>query len=179
MKYAHYDVNGLILGYYDEDIHETIPTSNLQLTDEEWQDCIDHPGERKVSNGKIVTYTPTPDLAQTKKVKLAELQSKAETAIKNGFESSALGSKNKYDSEQHNVDWIQAAVLSGSAAKITCDDLKGAATSKQPRDHTEAQCKQVLKDGMSALLTRKTKFRTLRAQVTAATTVAAVEAITW
>ena len=123
--------------------------------------------------------TAADDLAEAKEQKIAGLKSKTETAIKSGFESSALGAKHGYDSEQHNVDWIQAGVLSAQTNKITCDDLKGTATSKQPRDHTEAQCKQVLKDGMSALLTRKTKFRSLRAQVQTATTVAAVEAISW
>ena len=118
-------------------------------------------------------------LAEAQHIRIQALEAKAAEEINSGFESSALGSKHQYDSEQHNIDWIQAVVLSGDAAKITCDDTKGAATSKTPREHTAAQCKTVLKDGIAALLARKTRFRTLRDQVNAAADVTAVEAIKW
>ena len=123
--------------------------------------------------------TSADDLAVAQQAKIEALEAKAAAKINSGFESSALGAKHKYDSEQHNIDWIQAAVLSAAAAKITCDDGKGAATSKAPRQHTAAQCKTVLTDGMAVLLNHKTKFRRLRDQVNAATDVAAVEAIKW
>ena len=123
--------------------------------------------------------TDADDLAEAKKNKIAEIKAAVEKAIKSGFESAALGAGHKYDSEQHNVDWIQAAVASGNKTKITCDDLKGTATSKKPREHTPAQCKTVLTDGMAKLLTRKTRFRTLRDQVNAAADVQAVESIKW
>ena len=123
--------------------------------------------------------TEADDLAEARQSKIAELKAAVEKAIQGGFSSSALGQAHTYDSEQHNIDWIQAAVLSAAKTRITCDDGKGAATSKQPREHTAAQCKTVLTDGMAALLTRKTKFRSLRGQVNAAADVAAVKAIKW
>ena len=123
--------------------------------------------------------TDADDLAEARQSKIAELKAAVEKAIKSGFSSSALGARHKYDSEQHNVDWIQAAAASGNKTKITCDDGKGTATSKQPREHTAVQCKTVLTDGMAKLLTRKTRFRTLRDQVNAAADVKAVEAIKW
>lgn len=123
--------------------------------------------------------TAATELEEAQYIRIQVLKAKAAEEIESGFESSALGSKHKYDSEQHNIDWIQAAVLSGVATKITCDDLKGTATSKAPRQHTAAQCKTVLTDGMAALLKHKTKFRGLRDQVNAAADAAAVEAIKW
>ena len=122
--------------------------------------------------------TPADDLADAKKTKIAELKAAVEKVIKSGFSSSALGQAHTYDSEQHNIDWIQAAVLSGKKTQITCDDGTGA-KSKKPREHTTAQCKTVLTDGMAKLLTRKTRFRTLREQVDVAADVRAVEAIKW
>lgn len=119
--------------------------------------------------------TAATELAAAQHTRIEVLEAKTTEEINSGFESSALGAKHQYDSEQHNIDWIQAAALSGAAAEITCDDLKGTATSKAPRQHTAAQCKTVLTDGMAALLSRKTKFRGLRDQVNAA----AVEAIKW
>ena len=123
--------------------------------------------------------TDADDLAEAQKAKIAELKAAVETAIKSGFESAALGAMHQYDSEQHNVDWIQAAMASGDQTKITCNDLKGTAGSKKPREHTAAQCKQVLRHGMDKLLQRKTRFRALRDQVNAAADVQAVEAIQW
>lgn len=137
-------------------------------------------GQTLIQEGKTWRLrTDADDLADAKKAKIAELKAAVEKAIKSGFSSSALGQAHTYDSEQHNVDWIQAAVLAAKKTKITCDDGTGAATSKQPREHTPAQCKTVLTDGMAKLLTRKTRFRTLRDQVNAAADVAGVEAIKW
>lgn len=137
-------------------------------------------GQTLIQEGEVWRLkTDADDLADAKKAKIAELKAAVEKAIKSGFKSAALGVRHEYDSEQHNVDWIQAAVASGNKTKITCNDLKGTAGSKKPREHTAAQCKQVLRHGMDKLLTRKTRFRTLRDQVNAAADVAAVEAINW
>ena len=123
--------------------------------------------------------TAATELEEAQYIRTQVLEAKTAAEINSGFESSALGAKHKYDSEQHNIDWIQAAVLSGAAAKITCDDGKNTATSKAPRQHTAAQCKTVLTDGMAVLLQHKTKFRRLRGEVNAATDIAAVKAIKW
>ncbi len=36
MKYAHIDGNNQILGWYDDKIHKTIPTPNVQVTIDQW-----------------------------------------------------------------------------------------------------------------------------------------------
>ena len=37
MKYAHYDEKEkTLLGYYDDEIHDTIPTPNIEISDEDW-----------------------------------------------------------------------------------------------------------------------------------------------
>lgn len=37
MKYAHYDEKEkTLLGYYDDEIHDTIPTPNIKISDEDW-----------------------------------------------------------------------------------------------------------------------------------------------
>jgi len=41
MKYAHYDSEtNKLLGYYDSEIHNTIPEPNIELTDEEWKKYV-------------------------------------------------------------------------------------------------------------------------------------------
>jgi hypothetical protein len=53
MKYAHYDTdNGSIIGFYDDDVHEAIPSPNLQLTDDEYEQA--NQGRKKVLNGLLV-----------------------------------------------------------------------------------------------------------------------------
>ena len=43
MKYAHYnETNGKLLGWYDSEIHETIPTPNIEISEEDWQTAIDN-----------------------------------------------------------------------------------------------------------------------------------------
>lgn len=42
MKYTHYDkTTGEILGWYDADIHESVPTPNKEVTDAMWQQALD------------------------------------------------------------------------------------------------------------------------------------------
>ena len=71
-KYIYYDSDGNILGFYTDDIHDTIPEPNIAITDEQWQDCLTNQGRRKVdvTTKQIVTCEPP---APTKKELLAQL----------------------------------------------------------------------------------------------------------
>ena len=63
MKYATYDADGVITAFYDPAIHgDAIPAGAVELTDAEWQDCIDNPGRRRIdpATGKPVPYDPPP-----------------------------------------------------------------------------------------------------------------------
>jgi len=42
MKQAHVDSNGQILGWYDPEIHNSIPEPNIQVTEEVWQNAINN-----------------------------------------------------------------------------------------------------------------------------------------
>ena len=48
MKYAHINENGQILGWYDKEIHTSIPTPNIEVSDEQWKNAIDN-GHNKVN----------------------------------------------------------------------------------------------------------------------------------
>lgn len=48
MKYAHINENGQILGWYDKEIHTSIPTPNVGVSDEVWQNAIDN-GHNKIN----------------------------------------------------------------------------------------------------------------------------------
>lgn len=42
MKYAHIKENGQLLGWYDKDIHASIPTPNIEVSKEAWQNAINN-----------------------------------------------------------------------------------------------------------------------------------------
>lgn len=42
MKCIHIDEDGQILGWYDKDIHTSIPTPNIEVSDEVWQNAINN-----------------------------------------------------------------------------------------------------------------------------------------
>lgn len=49
MKFANYEPEtGKILGWYDNEIHETIPTPTIEVSEEQWQIAIDN-GHNKVN----------------------------------------------------------------------------------------------------------------------------------
>jgi len=73
MYYAHYDnQTGEILGFYTPDIHNNILTPNIEITDEQWQDCLANQGRRKVdvTTKRIIACEPP---APTKDQLLAQL----------------------------------------------------------------------------------------------------------
>ena len=73
MYFAHYDQNGQILGFYTSDIHgDNIPTPSIEVTCEQWQECLNNQGRRKVDviTKQIVTCEPP---APTKDQLLAQL----------------------------------------------------------------------------------------------------------
>lgn len=41
-KYAHIDENNIIQGWYDENVHSTIPTPNIKVTDEQWKNALNN-----------------------------------------------------------------------------------------------------------------------------------------
>lgn len=47
--YAHIDNNNRLLGYYNDDLHDIIPTPNIELTYDQWQSCLEI-NANKISN---------------------------------------------------------------------------------------------------------------------------------
>lgn len=133
----------------------------------------------KTENGTWRLRNADDDLNDIKVQKITELVNAFNIEFTAGFESDAFGSTHRYDSQQHNIDWIQGASNSKKDRPITCDDLLGNPDSKQPRIHTKDQALQVKEDGMDALLALKNKFRDLREQSEIAADEAAVNAINW
>ena len=71
MKYAHYDEKEkTILGYYDDEIHDAIPTPNIEISDEDWLRALnENANSVDTKNKKLVRIEIKP-----KRDELAELE---------------------------------------------------------------------------------------------------------
>ena len=57
MYYAYYDPEtGVVLGFYNDEIHERIPEPNVPLTHDEWALALE--GQHVVEDGKLKPYAP-------------------------------------------------------------------------------------------------------------------------
>lgn len=74
MKYAYLDKENKILGWYDDDIHDIIPTPNIEVNDEVWQKAINI-NANCYENGEFIVKdfrTPEEILQRELQIKLAE-----------------------------------------------------------------------------------------------------------
>lgn len=77
MKYANYDKEtNEIRGYYDDEIHETIPEPNIAISNERWQEALAI-GANTIKDGKMIYVQPKID---EKGRELAELEAQIEEA---------------------------------------------------------------------------------------------------
>lgn len=130
-------------------------------------------------NGVLVQSLPAAQAAQ-----IAVLRTACGAAITGGYSSSALGTVHTYPSTPTDQANMQASVVAsllpnlpaGWTTVFWCADTAG---TWAMLSHTAAQIQQAGSDGKTWITAQQTKLATLSAQVEAATTVAAVQAITW
>ncbi len=175
-KYASYDSNGIVNGYYDS-IDSPLPpgVTAIPITDEQWQGALScaYPPVTVVNGALVIPTGPT--LAQAQALQMGILRTACQSAITGGFSSSALGSAYTYGSgvtDQTNLNTVAGSPSGGS---LWCE-TGGVWTMKV---HTQAQSQAVLSDFVAWLNACQSQLATLTAEVNAATTVAAVQAITW
>ena len=71
MKYANYDKEtNKILGFYDDEIHSSIPEPNIKISDEEWKKALSI-GADYIQNGELIKKEPKVD---EKAKQLAQLE---------------------------------------------------------------------------------------------------------
>lgn len=137
------------------------------------------------SQQQMVTIpAPVKTLSEVKAEKSEEITQATESHIVSGFDSSALGAAHHYPAkrtDQLNLSGtIQRALLpTALPTDVYPFWCKDASDVWAFRAHTAAQIEQVGKDAYQAILDARVHNATLQAQIEAATTVAAVEAIVW
>ena len=86
MKYVHLEENtNKILGWYSDEIHSEIPTTNIEVTDEVWQEAINI-NANCYENGEFIVKdfrsNEEIELANTERIKI-ELKSAKKLALDN------------------------------------------------------------------------------------------------
>ena len=56
MKKAHIDENNKLSGWYDTEIHTTIPEPNIDVTDEQWQNSINNNHNKVNADGSTESF---------------------------------------------------------------------------------------------------------------------------
>ena len=127
----------------------------------------------------LVPYTGPwpipPTLAESQSTQIAVLRTACANAITGGFSSSALGSAYSYPSDPISQANMNTVAGSPSGGSLWCE-TGGVWTLKA---HTQSQAQAVLAAFVSWLNACQTQLATLTAEVNAATTVSAVQAVVW
>lgn len=174
-KYAAYDANGNITAFYDS-VDSPVPagTNVIEITDVQWQACLSMPGYT-VQNELLVPPSEAQLLVQAQEAQIARLSQACANAIVSGFTSDALGSPYVYPSA--TTDQInQSTVAQSPSGGLLWCAASGAWTFKQ---HTQAQAQAVVSSFTAWLNKCQQQLVTLTGQVAAATSVSAVQAISW
>lgn len=148
-----------------------IPTGAVECSEDVYQN---HAGY-SVSDGVLVSPTDAYLLAKAQTEKITSLSAACQTYLLAGFTSSALGSTHNYPSTLTDQQNQASVAASGAGGSLWCEtgSIWGFMA------HTDAQATQVVTDWKTYLNAAQTKLQTLAASVNAATTVAAVQVISW
>ena len=185
MKIVHYDkTNGKILGWYDKDIHASIPTPNIEVADDIWQEALNANANYVDVTAKTFSVEDFRTLEEIKIQKANEINTACGTQIISGFTSESLGSVKHYQSEQIDQLNLVGVVAGGIDDMFKCgtedaDFVNNGIIAWAYEPHTIAQLIQVLNDGKAYKQTLLQRAYTLKEDIESATTVAAVNAIVW
>ena len=129
-------------------------------------------------------YPPSPTLDDLKKAQYSAIDAACSLTIVSGVKSSALGSPYLYPTQTTDQANLNANVTSSLLPNLPSDWTTAQICQDNAGNwaylpHTAAEIQQVGADVKSAILSMLVKKTQLQAQVNAATTAAAILAITW
>ncbi|CAJ0896147.1 hypothetical protein R77569_04568 [Ralstonia mannitolilytica] len=173
--------------FFDDD--KNAPSDAVSVSDADVKTAVNLPGGYAYdfdATGKLTTTAPSAaqQLTVAQAAQITKVTGACQAAIVAGFTSSALGAAHTYPAQTTDQQNLSASVLAslmpnlpaGWTTPFWCADANG---NWSYAAHTAAQIQQVGQDGKAAIIAAIQKKAGLVAQINAATTVAAVQAITW
>ena len=176
MKYANYDeTNGKLSGWYDSEIHETIPTPNIEVSDEDWQVAIDNNYNFVDVTTNTLSFKDFRTFTDLQKAKVSEIKQAFTTATKAGFTCS---NNITMDADLQDIIALKAGYdLEVSFSSTTID-----ITDYSNKDHLGVAIDDVftmIQELGANYKTLRAKKNTLRELVNTATTQSDLDAISW
>ena len=184
-KYASYDASGIVNGYYDS-IDSPLPpgVKAIPITDAEWQEAISSPYQPVTVVGGVLSIPSGPSLAQAQATQIALLKNGYRSAINAPVTfTNAAGVTSTYPSGDTilingmRAKDLLAEVLSAGEAAWTLG--KWIDANDVAQTFTFADLQGLAAAMEAAVTTDWTDLVAKIAQVNAATSVSAVQAIVW
>ncbi len=120
--YAHIDHNNRLLGYYTDDIHDTIPTPNVQLTYDQWQSCLDI-NANKISDegvGEVVDFRTLDEKAEDiRRYRDFLLSEEVDPIVSNALRWADLTAAKQAEWTQYRTDLLNVPDQAGFPTDIT------------------------------------------------------------
>ncbi|QEL57038.1 DUF4376 domain-containing protein [Chromobacterium paludis] len=185
-KIAAFNENGEITAFYDSiDSPPKDGEKVISITDEQWQTCLSQPGWTVV-DGTLLAPVPPSEAEQLRlaqRIQCQRLQAACESAITASFPSMALGPQPcVYGSRLTDQNNLLSALSAARGQPVNwttplwCADGKG---DWAFLPHTAEQVMRVNQDWVAFRTKQQQKYASLMAQMLAAPTAQAVQAITW
>ncbi|GMA50114.1 hypothetical protein GCM10025857_14710 [Alicyclobacillus contaminans] len=195
MVLIEYDQTGKLtnIAVADPDLDLTHFPPNVALIDEttvpgllqNWTYGVYDPTTKQITFQLPPPPSESELLVQAQQAKIAELQQSFQSSLLAGFQSSADGSQRTYgfsQTDQQHWDWLRGMVLSAKAGNTAAQNsfpLQVKDTEGNRIKLTVDQADQLCTDAQTFYLNNYMHWDSLEQQVQAATTVDAVNAISW
>lgn len=176
-KYVFVDTGNV--SFYDDSLHQTIPTRANPVSDADWQTYLGNQQSYTFDNtGKLIQVPAAQLLAHAQQVQIGQLQQSYQQALDAGFTSSASGTSTVYGyGPADQLKWMKLFISVNSS--VATYPVSVIAKNGSVVQLTQAQLQQLIADINAWEWPLENKLHTLLAQVQGATTVSAVQAIVW
>lgn len=125
MKYAHLEENtNKLLGWYDDSIHDSIPTPNIEVTENQWQDAININANCYENGEFIVKDFRTQEEIEKQEAERLEIENKAKKAQELSSIVVTTSKGNSFDGNETARLNMLSAIQTSELLGITENDWK-------------------------------------------------------
>lgn len=177
VKIAHYAADGRVLGFYDSKIHQIVPVPNTAVSDDEWQSTLLEPQEHRVDLATRKLVRVGPALAVVAGRRIAVLQLARDEVLAGGL-AYTMPDGTSDIVQIRDRDTANLAALNARAASLD-GPMRFRAGSNRVYVLSPAEMLDLTRAALNAREAILTRFWERKAAVEAATSAAAIGAVTW
>jgi len=122
MKYAHINNSNRLLGWYDNEVHSTIPTPNVVVTEEKWQTALDNNYNciNADGSGSVIDFSDDEEKALlVRESRNIILGTEVDPIVSNPLRWAALSSDKQAEWSQYRTALLDVPQQAGFPADIT------------------------------------------------------------